>query len=93
VKSNDVDVDGNQWYVSIVTDVQHGWLYLNPDGSFTYIPDADFSGEDTFIYKLQTYVTPQSQGLWDDTATVTITVKAASPEPTMIIYLPLILKN
>ena len=93
VKSNDVDVDGNQWYVSIVTDVQHGWLYLNPDGSFTYIPDADFSGEDTFVYKLQTYVTPQSQGLWDDTATVTITVKAASPEPTMIIYLPLILKN
>ena len=28
----------------------HGTLTLNPDGSFTYTPDPDFVGTDTFTY-------------------------------------------
>lgn len=36
---------------SIVNDVQHGDLTLNLDGSFTYTPDADFVGTDTFEYE------------------------------------------
>jgi len=44
-------------------------LDLNPDGSFTYTPDADFFGNDTFTYEA-------NDGIDDsiDPATVTIRV-------------------
>ena len=29
----------------------HGVLTLNPDGSFSYAPDLDFNGRDTFTYR------------------------------------------
>jgi hypothetical protein len=32
------------------TDVSHGDLMLNPDGTFTYTPDADYHGSDVFVY-------------------------------------------
>jgi hypothetical protein len=32
------------------TDPSHGSLTLNPDGSFGYVPQAGFSGDDTFSY-------------------------------------------
>ncbi len=33
-------------------DVEHGTLILDSDGEFTYTPDDDFVGEDTFIYSV-----------------------------------------
>ena len=50
-------------------------MTLNTDGSFTYTPDADFFGTDTF-----TYTATNSAG--SDTATVTITVNQVSPPAT-----------
>ncbi len=76
VLANDVDPDINLWTASLVTDVSNGTLTLNSDGSFVYIPDANFFGKDTFVYKLTTYLAPTS--LWSDTATVTITVHEVS---------------
>ncbi|HOH92609.1 MAG TPA: Ig-like domain-containing protein, partial [Anaerolineaceae bacterium] len=35
----------------LVTTTQHGTLILSADGSFMYVPDAGYSGEDTFTYK------------------------------------------
>lgn len=35
----------------LVTDVNHGTLALNPDGSFTYSPDGTFDGTDSFVYR------------------------------------------
>ncbi len=35
----------------LVTSPKHGSLDFEPDGSFRYVPDAAFSGEDTFVYK------------------------------------------
>jgi Esterase-like activity of phytase/Bacterial Ig domain len=32
------------------TDPSHGSLVLNPDGSFNYVPQAGFTGTDTFTY-------------------------------------------
>jgi len=47
---DDIDPDGDSITAVLVTDVSHGNLTLNSNGSFTYIPDADFYGEDKFIY-------------------------------------------
>ena len=35
----------------LVSDVSNGTLSLNPDGSFTYVPDENFNGTDTFTYR------------------------------------------
>jgi predicted extracellular nuclease len=81
VLANDIDVDNNIRAASLVTDVQHGKLSLLGDGSFTYTPDPDFYGTDTFVYKLITYPGPQS--LWTDEATVTITVNPIGDAPVL----------
>jgi len=36
---------------NIVNDVAHGTLVLNADGTFTYTPDAGYSGDDQFTFK------------------------------------------
>ncbi len=81
VLSNDLDPDGNERRAVLVTGVAHGTLKLNADGSFIYTPDADWSGEDSFIYELITY--PKTQSLWTDTATVTITVHPVNDAPVL----------
>ncbi|MEJ7645682.1 MAG: Ig-like domain-containing protein [Chryseolinea sp.] len=50
ILTNDVDVDGETLTPVLVKTVTHGTLVLNPDGSFTYTPDPDFFGTDTFTY-------------------------------------------
>ena len=51
---------------------------LNANGSFTYTPDANFYGTDTF-----TYVVSDGNG-GTDTGTVTITVTAAADDPVAV---------
>ena len=48
VLANDTGLVGAS--VSVNTDVSNGNLVNNGDGTFTYEPDADFSGTDTFSY-------------------------------------------
>jgi len=50
VLQNDVDVDGEVLSATLASDVAHGWLALESDGSFTYEPDAGYSGLDSFTY-------------------------------------------
>jgi hypothetical protein len=52
----------------------HGTLALNPDGTFTYQPNAGYVGQDSFIYYACNMGTPLVCG---DPATVTITVTPA----------------
>jgi hypothetical protein len=59
----------------LITDVAHGALVLNPDGSFTYTPATGFVGEDTFTYS----VTDGEIGAEPGQATVTITVRPPGP--------------
>ena len=62
------DVDSTSFAYILVTDVQHGTLTLNADGTFTYTPDAGFEGEDSFTFKAN------DGELDSNVATFTITV-------------------
>ncbi len=73
--SNDIDPDGDSLSTILVTDVSNGVLVLNNDGSFTYTPDDNFNGVDSFSYKI-------NDGTVDsNTATVTLNVTAVNDEP------------
>ena len=50
VLANDSDADGDSLLAVLVTGPSDGMLMLNPDGSFTYTPNAGFIGTDTFTY-------------------------------------------
>ncbi|MCP5115156.1 MAG: hypothetical protein GY953_30355, partial [bacterium] len=51
VLENDTDPDGDAVTTVLVRPPEHGSGQLNPDGSFTYTPDAGFTGVDTFTYQ------------------------------------------
>lgn len=48
---NDTDVDGDAMSAALITGPVHGTLALNADGSFSYTPDHDYFGSDSFTYK------------------------------------------
>jgi large repetitive protein len=50
VLDNDTDVEDDPIVAVLATDPPHGSLTLNDDGSFSYTPDADFHGPDSFTY-------------------------------------------
>ena len=56
------------------SDPAHGSVTLNSDGSFTYTPDADYNGADTFTYEA-------FDGAAASTATVTVTITAVNDAP------------
>ncbi|MCY2941407.1 MAG: tandem-95 repeat protein, partial [Planctomycetota bacterium] len=72
---NDSDVESNSLTAVIVTNPSNGTLVLNSDGKFTYTPNANFYGTDTFTYKA-------SDGLsFSNVATVTVNVTAVNDVP------------
>ncbi|QDS91740.1 Calx-beta domain protein [Roseimaritima multifibrata] len=50
VLDNDTDANGDTLKTAVVSGPENGSLTLNPDGSFTYTPDPNFHGSDTFTY-------------------------------------------
>ncbi len=69
VLANDVELDGEALTAILLDPPAHGQLTLNPDGSFTYIPDLVFPGEDRFTYSAKDGQTESSP------ATVTLAVR------------------
>ncbi|MBA3721993.1 MAG: tandem-95 repeat protein, partial [Parachlamydiaceae bacterium] len=57
------------------TNPTHGALTLNADGSFTYIPTADYNGSDSFTYTLQGAIA---------TGTVNLTVNSVNDAPIIV---------
>jgi VCBS repeat-containing protein len=51
VLANDTDIEGNPLTAVLVAGPVSGTLTLNSNGSFTYTPNAGFSGVDTFTYR------------------------------------------
>jgi VCBS repeat-containing protein len=68
---NDSDGDGDTLTVNVVPviDVSHGILVLSADGTFTYTPDANFHGIDSFTYEID----DGNGGVAQATATITVT--------------------
>jgi VCBS repeat-containing protein len=50
VLANDTDADNNPLTANVVTGPTHGTLSLNANGAFTYTPNANFNGTDSFTY-------------------------------------------
>ena len=75
VLGNDADVDGNPLTAILVSGPSHGALTLNGNGGFTYTPDVNYSGPDSFTYKA-------NDGAGDsNVATVEITVNGVNDVP------------
>ena len=64
---------GNVW--SLATGPSHGTVVVNPDGTFTYTPNANYNGPDSF-----TYTITDADGS-TSTATVTIDVTPVDDVP------------
>ena len=75
VLANDTD-DGllSPLVAMLVSDVSHGSLTLNSDGSFDYTPDSNFTGADSFVYAA-------NDGEFQSNATVSIDVTDGTPPP------------
>ena len=75
---NDIDLDGDSLSVNTtpVVDVSNGTLVLNGDGTFSYTPNANFSGTDSFVYEVSDAYGATAQ------ATASITVNAINDAPT-----------
>ncbi|WP_124962391.1 Ig-like domain-containing protein, partial [Sulfurisoma sediminicola] len=77
VLANDNDLDGDTLILNTtpVVNVTNGALTLNADGTFTYVPNANFNGADSFVYEVRDDAGNMAQ------ATVTITVNAVNDAP------------
>jgi uncharacterized repeat protein (TIGR01451 family) len=75
VLANDTDPEDDRLLATLVSGPSKGDLKLDPDGSFTYLPDRGFAGEDSFVYR----AADGSGG--EDAATVTIGVRPANAAP------------
>ena len=75
VLTNDSDVDADILKATLVTPVSNGTLVLTEDGAFTYTPNTNYSGVDSFIYKV-------NDGYLESQATVSITIRGTSPDVT-----------
>jgi VCBS repeat-containing protein len=80
VKLNDSDPDNTlgELTVSLVTGTSNGVLVLNADGSFSYDPNDNFSGDDSFVYQVC------DPGSLCSQATVTIHVNAVNDAPVAV---------
>jgi VCBS repeat-containing protein len=75
VLDNDSDPEGDTLMAVLDAGPAHGALTLNMDGAFSYTPELDYTGEDTFTYHA-------SDGSLDSAAAmVTIQVNAVNDAP------------
>lgn len=76
--ANDLNARQPGFVPVIVDDPAHGQVTINADGSFNFVPDKDWNGEDRFTYKL-------SDGRVDSNlATVSLTVTPVNDAPVTV---------
>src|SRR4029079_5035324 len=78
VLANDSDVDGDILSAVLVSPPTHGSLTLNTNGSFSYVPAANYNGPDSFTYQA-------NDGQADSgVATVSITITGVNDAPVAV---------
>ncbi len=77
ILGNDSDVDNDILTAVLISDVSFGTLNLNSNGSFTYIPNANFKGVDYYTY----YANDSSSN--SNIAIVNITVESVNDAPAL----------
>jgi VCBS repeat-containing protein len=76
VLANDRDVDGDPLTVSSAS-AENGAVVINPNGTLSYTPNANFNGADTISYEIS-----DGRG-GTSTANVSVTVNAVNDNPTL----------
>lgn len=75
LRANDSDADGDALVATVVAGPSNGTLTQLPDGTFRYTPDAGFSGNDAFTYRV-------SDGIaFSDVASVNLAVSDENRPP------------
>lgn len=69
------DIDGDSITFALVTAPTNGLVVVNPDGTYTYTPNANFNGEDSFTF------VANDGTVNSNIATVTITVTPINDAP------------
>jgi VCBS repeat-containing protein len=77
VLRNDTDPDNDALTATVASSPTNGTLSLAVNGSFSYTPNADFAGTDSFTYNV-------SDETISDTGTVMITVTPVNDSPTAV---------
>jgi VCBS repeat-containing protein len=77
ILGNDNDIDGDALAALLVLGPANGTLTLNADGSFTYVPNANFFGNDSFVYAA-------SDGTLSSQATVSLRVNGTDDGVTAV---------
>ncbi len=79
VLANDTDIDGGPLSAQLVSGPSHALSFsLNSNGSFSYVPAANFNGDDTFRYRAFDGMDPSN------IATVTIHVLPVNDPPVAV---------
>jgi len=78
VNDSDIDLPRQTLTAVLYTDAANGTLVLDADGSISYIPDLNFSGTDTFQYRVFDGIA------YSDLVTVTITVNPINDIPVVV---------
>jgi large repetitive protein len=89
---NDTDIENDQLHVddadastpgiNPVSGPSHGQLTLNADGSFTYKPNLDYNGADSFTYRVCDNGSPQKCSV--ETANVNIKIDPVNDAPVAV---------
>lgn len=77
ILKNDFDLDGDSFTLNSNTNPANGTLVLEEDGSFTYTPNPNFAGIDSWTYTLKDLGGVSAEG------TVSILVKQVNDKPTV----------
>ena len=70
-----IDIDGDTLAYSLAAQAQKGTVTISPNGSFTYAPQRDFFGSDSFSFKVSDGTTTSN------TAQVNITIQHVNKAP------------
>src|SRR5207245_4190218 len=79
-RSNDTDANGDALRAVLVTGPSHGTLTLNLNGSYTYTPNAGYTGPDSFTYQASDGLLPSNTA----TAAATAVPNQDPPPPAVL---------